>query len=366
MSRISKKVQNMDVSGIRKMFEMAAKIKDPVSLSIGEPDFDIPENVKRKAIEAIEKGLNKYTPTTGIPELKNAIIDKLKKENDMIIEEDQLIVTSAASGALSIILTTLLERGDEIIIPDPYFVSYKYLALQNEATPVFVDTKKDFSLDLDKIKKAINGKTKAILINTPNNPAGKVYSEEELRKLAEIAAEDNITIISDEVYEKFAYDNKHFSIGRVYQNTVTINGFSKSHAMTGSRVGYCVGPREIIQNAVKVQQCNFVCAPTPFQHAAVEALKTPVTKELKEYKERRDLVYEGLREKYDMIRPEGAFYAFIKYPYDGEKFIQDCIKKNLLVVPGKTFSEKDTHFRISFATSKETIKKGIDILNSFV
>ncbi len=363
---VSNKVRNMDLSGVRKMFEMASSIENPVSLTIGEPDFDIPENVKQKAIEAIKKGNTKYTPTTGIVELRRALLEKLKSENNITVGEEQLIVTSAASGALSIILTTILEEGDEVIIPDPYFVAYKHLVIQNEATPVFVHSKKDFSLNLEKIKAAINSKTKAILINSPNNPAGKVYSKEELGKLAEIARENNLLIISDEIYEKFVFDKKHFSVGSIYENTITINGFSKSHAMTGSRVGYCVGPKGIIQNAIKVQQVNFVCAPTAFQYAAIEALKTPVDKEREEYRKRRDMIYEGLKGKYEMVKPEGAFYAFVKYPYRGDKFVRDCLEKNLLVVPGKTFSEKDSHFRISFAASRETIKKGIEILNSLI
>ncbi len=375
---ISKKVQSMNVSGVRKMFDMASKVKDPISLTIGEPDFDVPSNVKEKAIEAIRQGKNKYITTAGLPELKKALLEKLSSKNGIKADMDSIIVTSAASGALSIVFTALLQKGDEIIIPDPYFVAYKQLALQNEATPVFVDTKEDFSLDVDAIKKNITKKTKAIIINTPNNPTGKVYTEEELRELAKVAGKKGVIIISDEVYEDFCFEKKHFSIGSIYSNTITVNGFSKSHAMTGWRIGYCVGPKEVIQEAIKVQQFNFVCAPTPFQYAAIEALKTDVSQELKAYKHRRDLVYSGLKDKYDIVKPEGAFYAFVKYPEGkkdlsrdvvivptdtGEKFIAKCIENSLLVVPGKTFSEKDTHFRISFAASEEVLKKGIAVLN---
>jgi len=360
---VSKKVRNIEASGVRKMFEMASKIDNPINLSIGEPDFAMPENVRQKAIEAIQNGLTKYTPTTGIKELKEGILKKLERENGIKAGMESIIVTSAASGALSAIFTTLLERGDEIIIPDPYFVLYKQLAIQNEAIPVFVGTKDDFSLDIGAIEKAVTGKTKAIIINSPNNPTGKVYSEEELRKLAEAAKKHDLIVISDEIYEKFCFGKKHFSIGSIYENTITVNGFSKSHAMTGCRVGYCAGPKEIIQEAIKVQQFNFVCAPTAFQHACVEALGTGVENHIEEYKERRDLVYEGLKGKYKLTKPEGAFYAFIKYPFNGEEFIKKCVENRLLVVPGKTFSEHDTHFRISFAESRETIRKGIEILN---
>jgi len=360
---INKQVKAMNVSGVRKMFELASRMKNPIDLSLGLPDFDVPEVVKEEAIKSIKNGLNRYTSTTGIKELKQKILEKLKKENKIIADEEQIIVTSAVSGALSIIFTTIINEGDEIIVVEPYFVAYKELIIQNGGIPVYATTKEDFSLDLESLKSKINNKTKIIVINSPNNPSGKVYSKEELKKLANIARKSNILVISDEIYEKFCYDKKHFSIGSIYQNTITINGFSKSHAMTGWRVGYVVGPKEIIQEAIKVQQFNFVCAPTPFQYAAIKALDCDVSDYVKKYEIKRNIIYKGLKKSYELIKPEGAFYAFIKYPYASEKFVNNCIKNNLLIVPGTAFSRSNTHFRISFANKDETLKKAVEILN---
>lgn len=353
----------MNVSGVRKMFEMASKMKNPIDLSLGLPDFDVPDDVKKEAISSIKKGLNQYTQTTGIKELKQKILEKLRKENNIIAEEEQVIVTSAASGALSIVFTTIINEGDEIILFEPYFVAYKELIIQNGGVPVYARTKDDFSLDLEELKRKISNKTIAIVINSPNNPAGKVYTENELKNLAKIAAKYNLLIISDEIYEKFCYEKKYFSIGSIYPNTLTINGFSKSHAMTGWRVGYVAGPKEIITEAIKVQQFNFVCAPTPFQYAAIKAFDSDITKHISEYKKKRDIIFNGLKKEYKIAKPEGAFYAFVKYPCNPEKFMENCIKNNLLVVPGSAFSQHNTHFRISFATKNENLQKAIEILN---
>lgn len=363
---INKRVKAMNVSGVRKMFELASKMKNPIDLSLGLPDFDVPEVVKEEAIKSIKNGLNRYTSTTGIKELKQKILEKLKKENNIIADEEQIIVTSAGSGALSIIFTTIINEGDEIIVVEPYFVAYKELIIQNGGIPIYAKTKEDFSLDLESLKNKINNKTKAIVINSPNNPSGKVYSKEELKKLADIARKSDILVISDEIYEKFCYDKKHFSIGSIYKNTITINGFSKSHAMTGWRVGYVIGPKEIIREAIKVQQFNFVCAPTPFQYAAIKALECDVSDHVKKYKAKRDIIYKGLKNNYKLIQPEGAFYAFLKYPYTPERFMDNCLKNNLLIVPGTAFSRSDTHFRISFANKNETLRKAVEILNRIV
>jgi aspartate aminotransferase/aminotransferase len=363
---MNNRIKKMNVSGVRKMFEMASKMNNPVNLSLGLPDFDVPLEIKNAAIGAIKKGHNKYSPTTGIDELKEKIIKKLKRENNISVSLDELIITSSASGALSIILTTIINEEDEIIIFDPYFVSYKQLIIQNGGIPVYAKTNDDFSMNLKDFESKITRKTKAVIINSPNNPTGKVYDEAELKKLAAIVKKHNLLIISDEIYEKFCYEKNHFSIGSIYKNTVTINGFSKTYAMTGWRIGYCVAPCNITREAVKVQQFNFVCAPTPFQYAAIKALDVDIKNYINFYRKKRDVIYNKLKNKYELVKPDGAFYAFIKYPYDGDEFIKNCIKKNLLVVPGNVFSENNTHFRISFANKNNELEKGVKILNKLV
>jgi len=359
---LNKNVQKMRVSGIRRMFEMASTMKNPIDLSAGLPDFDTPQKVKQTAITAIRQGFNRYTPTIGIPPLRKAILKKLKR-NKINVKESQVLVTCAGFGALDLVLCALLNQGDEAILFDPYFVGHKQLLLRYGAKIVALPRNKDFSIDLARLEKAVTKKTKVIIVNSPNNPTGKMYGEKELREIARIAKKHGVIIISDELYEVFAYDKKHFSIGSVYKNTVTVNGFSKSHAMTGWRVGYCCGPQAIIDAAIKQQQFSYVCAPAPFQRAAVTALSTSVNKYVKGYKKKRDIIYNGLKDKYDIVKPEGAFYAFVRYPYDVDRFIKNCVKHNLLVVPGDVFSERNTHFRISFATKDSTLRKAVAVLN---
>jgi aspartate aminotransferase/aminotransferase len=360
---ISKRVQKMDASGIRKAFELAKKLKNPIDLSIGQPDFDIDEKIKDKAIEFIGNNKSKYTPTQGIEELRLAVSKKLEKEGQLNHQKENIIITGAVSGGLSVVLPTLIDAGDEVIIFDPSFVGYKQLVLLFGGKPVLVKKNENFSINFENLEKAITKKTKAIIFSTPENPTGYVYKEVELKKLTQLAKKYNLVILSDEIYADFVYEGQHASIGRFYSKTVVLGGFSKSQAMMGWRMGYMSAPVEIIEQAMKVQQFTFVCAPTPFQYASIEALRTKNKEIVKEYKKRRDLVYNGLKDKYQIIKPEGAFYFFIKYPCKAEDFIQKCLNNNLIVVPGSSFSQKNTHFRICYATSEEKLKKAIEILN---
>ena len=360
---MNENVKKMQVSGVRKMFEMAKKMKEPVDLSLGQPDFDVPPELKKQAKKAIDKGKNNYSQTKGIKPLRKKIKQKLNKKNKIKTSADNIIVTLGASGALSLSLTSLLNKGDEVLLIDPYFVLYKQLIIQNGAVPKFIETKNDFSLKLENVKEKITDKTKAIILNSPNNPTGKIYSKKELKNLTNILKEKDITLISDEVYEDFSYEKTNFSPGSVYENTLTINAFSKSYSMTGWRVGYMTGPEKIIKQATKLQQFNFVCSPKPFQYASIKALDYNNKPLIKKYKQKRDIIFNGLKENYHITKPDGAFYAFVKYPFKGKRFIEKCIENNLLVVPGNVFSEKNTHFRISFSNDNKTLKKGVEILN---
>lgn len=359
---ISNRMSKIDASGIRKVFELSSKLQNPINLSIGQPDFDVPEFLKEEAIKAIKDGFNKYTVTQGILSLRERIAQKLFEENNIKISPENIIVTSGVSGGLLLVFNVLLDIGDEIIIFDPYFVLYKHLVNFIGAIPVIIDTYPSFAIDFDKVKQAITRKTKAILINSANNPTGKVYSKEELVEIKNIAEENNLVVISDEIYEKFCYDKKYFSIGSIYTKTVTLNGFSKSFAMTGWRIGYASGPSTIIQEMNKLQQYSFVCAPSFVQKAAILAFDLDMSFYIEEYKKKRDFVYNGLKEKFEVEKPDSTFYIFPNVN-DTENFVVKLIANNVLVVPGNVFSEKNTHFRISFATSFENLKKGIEIIN---
>jgi aspartate aminotransferase/aminotransferase len=367
-NNLSKRTEKMSVSGIRRVFELSQGMENPIDLSIGKPDFSIPKNIKERAKLAIDENQNTYSLTVGIPELRQAVVEKLRTKNNIKAQENEVIITSAVSGGMSVALPTLIDAGDEVIIFDPYFVAYKQLVLLFNGVPIIVPKNDDFSPNFQTLEEAISSKTKAIILNTPENPTGYVWTKSELEKLTELAQKYNLTIIADEIYEDFIYsdDRPHISIASIYDKVITVNGFSKSHSMTGWRVGYLHAPVEIIAQIIKVQQYTFVCAPTPFQYAALETFSTDISNFVIDYRERRDILFSGLSKKYEIQPSLGAFYFFVKYPYSAEKFLKNCLAKNLLIVPGNVFSEKNDYFRISFATSMENIQRAVKVFQEIV
>ncbi len=361
---LADRTSRIDASGIRKVFALAAELQDPVDFSIGQPDFDVPQQLKEEAIKAIRQAFNKYSQTSGDAVLRQRIGELVEKEIGW--DEPAILVTSGVSGGLFLAFLATVNPGDEVIIPDPYFVIYKHVVNLLGGKCVFVDTYPGFQLPPERIAAAITDRTKMIVLNSPCNPTGAVYPPEQIKKLAEIAAEKDVLILADEIYERFCYDDKFASIANYYEKTLLLRGFSKPYAMTGWRLGFAAAHdslRQVIEEMTKIQQYTFVCAPTPFQKAAIAALDYDVTDFVDEYRHKRDLVYEGLRDKFESVRPSGAFYAFVKAPGgSGTEFVEKAIKNNVLIIPGKVFSEKDTHFRISFATSNEKLRQGVEIL----
>ena len=363
---IADRAGKIDASGIRKVFALAASLKDPVNFSIGQPDFDVPEPLKEEAIKAIKAGQNKYSQTSGNAILKNKIAEQIK--NEFGWSEPAILITSGVSGGLLLAFLALINPDDEVIIPDPYFVIYKHVINMLGGRCIFVDSYPDFELPVDKIADAITNKTKMIILNSPCNPTGVVYSEQQIKALAEIAAEKDILIMTDEIYEKFCYDGECPSIANYFEKTLLLRGFSKSYAMTGWRLAYMAAGeslKNVIEEMTKIQQYTFVCAPTPFQKAAIAALDYEISDFVDAYRKKRDLLYDGLKDKFELVKPGGAFYAFIKAPGgSGSKFVEKAIANNVLIIPGNVFSEKDTHFRISYATSNAKIQEGVEILRS--
>ena len=361
---IADRTRLIDASGIRKVFALAAELKDPINFSIGQPDFDVPEPLKREAIKAIEVGLNKYSQTAGDEELKDRIAAQIKAEFGW--HDPAVLVASGVSGALLLAFMSLIDPGDEVIMPDPYFVIYKHVVNLLGGTCVFIDAYPNFELPVDAIAEAITDKTKMIILNSPSNPTGVVYPDEQIRALAKVAAEKDILVMTDEIYERFCYDGACTSIGKYHEKVLVLRGFSKSYAMTGWRLAYVTAPasmRPVVEEMTKIQQYTFVCAPAPFQKAAIAAMDFDVSGLVKAYVTKRDLLYEGLKDRFELVRPGGAFYAFIKAPGgSGTAFVTRAIEHRVLVIPGNVFSEKDTHFRVSFATSNEKIQQGIEIL----
>jgi aspartate aminotransferase len=367
-SYISKRSHAVDASGIRKVFDLAAKMKDPINLSIGLPDFDVPEAVKEAAISAIRKGQNRYTQTQGIAELR----DRLRKDLSMEMGRDvgDPLITSGVSGALLLAIMAVVDPGDEVIILDPYFVMYKHLLTMAGGKAVCVDSYPDFRFPAEKIEAAITPRTKMLMLNSPSNPTGVVMTEEEVKQAVEIARKHNLLLLSDEIYEPFLYDMPRGlpSAAKSYENTLLLRGFSKSHAMTGWRLGYVAGPREILNEMAKLQQYTFVCAPSPLQYAAVTALDVSMQSAVDAYRKKRDIVYGQFSQKFEVTKPSGAFYIFPKAPEGktASEFVAKAIENNVLIIPGNVFSEKDTHFRISYATTDEKLKQGCEILSALV
>ena len=364
---IADRAGKIDASGIRKVFALAASLKDPVNFSIGQPDFDVPDKLKNEAINAIRAGHNKYSQTAGDATLKRKITGQI--QNEFGWDNPATLVTSGVSGGLLLTFLALINPGDEVIIPDPYFVMYKHLINMLGGKCVFIDSYPDFSLPVEKIAGAITDRTKMIILNSPCNPTGVVNSEQEIKELAKIAAEKDILVLSDEIYEKFCYDSGCPSIAHYYEKTLLLRGFSKAYAMTGWRLGYMAAHeslQEVIEQMTKIQQYTFVCAPAPFQKAAIAAMDYDVSDLVDIYRNKRDLLYSGLKDNFELVKPGGAFYAFVKAP-DGStatEFVEKAIANNVLIIPGNVFSEKDTHFRISYATSNDKIRQGVEILRS--
>jgi aspartate aminotransferase/aminotransferase len=361
---LSDRALGVESSGIRRVFDLGARLKNPINFSIGQPDFPVPPEVRQAAARAIEEGRNRYTPTQGIEPLRARVQRKLREQNGVSVDVEDVLITSGSSGGIFLAYAAILNPGDEIVIPDPYFVMYPQLAGFFGARAVFVDTYPDFQLDPERVAAAITPRTTAIMLNTPANPTGAVVSEPALREIARLAERQGILLISDEVYESFVYDGApHFSVGSAYPVTLTLNAWSKSHAATGWRIGYAAGPRPLIDKMKELQQYTFVCAPSFAQEAAIVAMDVDTSAEVLAYRRRRDIVYEGLRERFEVARPSGAFYIMPKVDdRDASDFVERAIANNVLIIPGSVFSQRATHVRMSYAIPEARIREGVEIL----
>jgi aspartate aminotransferase/aminotransferase len=358
---ISKRALKIESSGIRRVFDLAAKLDSPINLSIGQPCFDAPEVLRKAAISAIESNKNGYTQTQGIAPLREKIFEKYGVSSSS--SDHNVFVTGGVSGGLLLSYLAVLDVGDEVLIPDPYFCMYRDLANLISAVPVCYDTYPDFIQSASRIEPLITPKTKALVVNTPANPTGYAMSEGELKEIVELAKRHNLWLIYDEIYEFYCYDQPHPNAFGSYEKTIILNGFSKSHGVPGWRVGYAVGPRDVVDVMLKIQQYSFVCAPSMAQWGLVSGFDWDFSSTLVDYTKKRDYVYEELKNSYEVNKPGGAFYIFPKAPGGkGQEFVERCIKNSLLVVPGNVFSSKDSHFRISFSASMETLAKGVEVL----
>lgn len=351
-----------DTSGIRKVFELGSRLADPIDLSIGQPDFETPEAVRRAAIEAIEDGKNTYALSQGIPVLREKLLRQIAQQYGH--EERDVMVTCGTSGGLVLAIMAVVNPGDEVIVFDPYFVMYDALVKMMGGRVRYVDTYPEFRIDPDRVAAAIGPQTKAIIFNSPGNPTGVVASPQEVAALAELAAKHNLLLVSDEIYSRFCYGEPFVSPAQCNPQTLVVDGFGKSHAVPGWRLGFAHGPAALIREMIKIQQYSFVCAPHPFQVAGAAAMDVDVGPHIDAYRRKRDRLLEGLAGCYECVLPGGAFYVFPRAPWGtGTEFVTEAIEKHqLLMIPGGVFSRRDTHFRISYAAPDEVIDRGIEVL----
>jgi aspartate aminotransferase/aminotransferase len=363
-SLLAARVSRIDSSGIRKIFDLARSLKDPINLSIGQPDFPVAPVVKRAAIAAIEADRNSYTQTQGIPELRELVAKEEQAFTKRGYAPEQILITSGVSGGLFLSLLALVDDGDEVIIPDPYFVMYKHLVNLFGGKPVYLDTyDSGFGIDPARLEKLITPKTKLLLLNSPANPTGRILPMEQLQAIAAVCRKHGITVIADEIYRLFAYAPMT-SMAEVYENTLVLVGHSKTFAMTGWRLGYACGPKEIVEAMTKVQQYSFVCAPSIVQWAALAGPQVDHAPNIAAYTRKRDLMISILRPTFEIGSPDGAFYLWAKAPkgMTGTKFVEQTIANNCLIIPGAVFSERDTHFRICYTVPDEKLRQGAELL----
>lgn len=377
---VSSRLDDISASPTISLSNRAAELqRDGVKVynfGVGEPDFTTPENVIDFAFQMAKKGKTHYTPSRGIMELREKIAEEVKSRNSIDATAGNIIVSSA-KFSINMAMMCILEPGDEVLLPQPYYSSYPDIIKISGGKPVPVRTDENFDFDFDEMTKLVGPRTRAIVMSNPTNPTGKVYSEKSMRKLADFMLENDLYLVSDEIYSELIYEGKMFSpasIGEISDKVITIGGFSKSHAMTGWRIGYMVAPAEIIEASDKIQQQTVTCAPSMSQYAAIEALrdKESPKRMRQEFQRRRDMVAKLLSEtgKLNFKLPEGTFYFFPSYDSDvpSTDFSENLLnEKQVITTPGIAFGDQgEHHFRISFAASDEVINEGLKRLNEYI
>lgn len=378
---LSKKVLEIQPSGIRKFFDVASEMEDAISLGVGEPDFDTPWNIREEGIYSLEKGRTFYTSNAGLKELKIQITKFLKRKYNLEYDyNNETLVTVGGSEALDIALRAMVDPGDEVLIPQPSYVSYYPCTMLAGGKPVIIELKaeNEFKLTRQQLLDSITDKTKILILSYPNNPTGAVMNYEDLSEIADIIVDNDIYVISDEIYSELTYGSKHVSIASfpgLRERTIVINGFSKSHAMTGWRLGYVVGPENIITQMIKIHQFAIMCAPTTSQYAGIEALKNSdkdVDMMREAYDQRRRFLVNSLRKMgMDCFEPYGAFYVFPsvkRFGMNSDEFATKLLQEEkVAVVPGNAFGDcGEGYLRISYAYSIDDLKIALEKIENFV
>ena len=378
---ISDKIKNIKPSGIRRLFDIANEIPDVLSLGVGEPDFDTPWHIREEGIYSLQKGYTFYTSNSGLAELRSEISSFMKRKYGLEYDpKDEIIVTIGGSEAIDIALRALLNPGDEVVYPEPCFVSYApcISLADGTAVPIELSAKTEFRLQPEELEAAITPHTKALLISYPNNPTGAIMEREDLEKLVPIIIKHDLLVISDEIYSELSFNKRHVSIASLpgmRERTIVINGFSKTYAMTGWRLGYACGPKDIIEYMLKIHQFAIMSAPTMSQYAAISALKNgdrDIEEMSEAYNRRRRFLLDAFRKMgLPCFEPYGAFYVFpdiSEFGMGSEEFSEKLLQaEKVAVVPGSAFGRcGDKHVRISYAYSIETLKEAMARLERFI
>ena len=378
---LSETIVNIKPSGIRKFFDIVSEMKDAISLGVGEPDFETPWHIRDEGIFALERGRTFYTSNSGLKDLRTEISNYIKRTQNVTYSPDnEIIVTVGGSEAIDIGLRAVINNGDEVIIPQPSYVSYEPCAILAGAKPVIVELKaeNEFRLTPEALLNAITDRTKILILPYPNNPTGAIMERDDLEKIAEIVKEKDILVMSDEIYSELTYKEKHISIASLdgmKERTILINGFSKAYAMTGWRLGYACGPKDLIKQMTKIHQFAIMCAPTTSQYAAVEALKrgdSDVEAMRQAYNQRRRFLMNAFKEMgLECFEPYGAFYVFpcIKeFNLTSEEFATKLLmEEKVAVVPGTAFGDSgEGYLRISYAYSLENLKIALSRIKNFI
>ncbi|HAZ36430.1 MAG TPA: aminotransferase A [Clostridiaceae bacterium] len=377
---INKRVKEIQISGIRKFYNMTLKYPDVISLTLGQPDFNTPEHVKEAGIKAINANKTKYTENPGLLELRKEISKYIKLKYGMDYDPyNEIIVTNGASEGIDSTLRTILDEGSEVILPGPVYPGYEPIIKMCGAVPKYIDTRKNnFKITAEDIGKNITSKTRCIILPYPSNPTGAVLTKDEVQKIADVLRDREIFVLSDEIYSELVYDRNHFSIASIpgmKEKTIVINGLSKSHSMTGWRIGFILGPSYLTKHIVKVHQYNATCASSISQYAALEAVKNGSDDPLamkNEYKKRRDYIFNRLINMgFEVAKPDGAFYIFpsiSKFNMNSFEFASKLLEKQrVAVVPGDAFSSYgEGYIRLSFACSMDTLNEALNRIERFI
>ncbi len=362
--RFAKRMEGFEASGIRVLFDRAREIPGAIDLSIGQTDFDVPDPIKEATIRAIQSSCGGYGPTQGDPELVDATKSYLQTKHGLA-EDEQVLMTTGATGAIVLALLALVQRGDEVLLPDPHFLLYHRLIGMVGGTPVLYDLHPTFRLRASDVVKQMTDRTRLLILNNPSNPTGATFTSAEIEAVADACRQRGVSILSDELYEIFVYDAPHVSIKRFLgEGSLLVGGFSKAYGMAGWRLGWAAGAPALIDQMRTLQQFVYACPPTLVQRGALAAFDVDMRPQVENYRRKRDFIYDGLvAAGYTVVKPGGSFFIYPKAPGGNDlEFCDRALANKLVVVPGRAFSNRSDYFRISFAAPEEDLERGLDVL----